>query len=226
MQKRMVMWGALWLETRRTRRGLCRTPFPLQSTASGPSSRGARFSLSLSLFHKSFTVTMIMCLRFFFEQFGKASNFFFLFTACISTLGAVAVIPPPLAVSPLLIVLSITAIKEIIEDIRRVSYVPFPFSFSFSCSPLFLSFLSFPFFLFFLLKAPSWHSSKREAHPGPPKWWINGDMLERCNCGRHSENWGRRATLRGCYFGGSYHQRKCRGISSLSTFPSFLVGVK
>jgi len=60
--------------------------------------------------------------RFLWEQFGRASNFFFLFTACIALVPQAAVIDPVLAVAPLVIVLLVGALKEIIEDIRRVRF--------------------------------------------------------------------------------------------------------
>lgn len=58
--------------------------------------------------------------RFFWEQFGRASNFFFLFTACVALVPEAAVIDPVLAVAPLIIVLVVAAVKEIVEDFRRV----------------------------------------------------------------------------------------------------------
>lgn len=58
--------------------------------------------------------------RFFFEQFGKASNFFFLFCACIAMVPQAAIINPGLAVTPLLVVLALTCLKELVEDFRRV----------------------------------------------------------------------------------------------------------
>jgi len=58
--------------------------------------------------------------KFFFEQFGRASNFFFLFMACVALIPQAAIISPYLAVMPLVIVLAVSAIKEIIEDTRRV----------------------------------------------------------------------------------------------------------
>lgn len=61
---------------------------------------------------------------FFFEQFGKASNFFFLFCACIAMVPQAAIINPGLAITPLLVVLVLSGIKELIEDFRRVRTMP------------------------------------------------------------------------------------------------------
>jgi hypothetical protein len=60
-------------------------------------------------------------------QFGRASNFFFLFMAVVGLIPAAAIISPVLAIMPLAIVLTVSAIKEVYEDTRRVRRRPRPF---------------------------------------------------------------------------------------------------
>ncbi|KCV68524.1 hypothetical protein H696_04816 [Fonticula alba] len=57
--------------------------------------------------------------KFLFEQFGRASNFFFLVCACLTLVPNVGVISPALAAAPLLVVIVLSAFKELIEDFLR-----------------------------------------------------------------------------------------------------------
>ena len=63
--------------------------------------------------------------KFFFEQFGRASNFFFLFMAIVGLIPEAAIISPYLAILPLAIVLIVSGIKEVFEDTRRVRVGPY-----------------------------------------------------------------------------------------------------
>eukprot|EP01137_Pigoraptor_chileana_P033309 Opistho-2@23992 len=57
--------------------------------------------------------------RFLFDQFSRYANLFFLFIACIQQIGDVSPTGQYTTAVPLLLVLSATAVKEIIEDWRR-----------------------------------------------------------------------------------------------------------
>ncbi|KAI9019832.1 aminophospholipid-transporting P-type ATPase [Hyaloraphidium curvatum] len=57
--------------------------------------------------------------KFLFEQFSKYANIFFLFTACIQQIPGVSPLNRYTTVIPLTIVILISAVKEIIEDLKR-----------------------------------------------------------------------------------------------------------
>jgi phospholipid-transporting ATPase len=57
--------------------------------------------------------------KFLYEQFSKYANLFFLFTAAIQQIPGISPTNPYTTIVPLLIVLMVSAIKEIIEDLRR-----------------------------------------------------------------------------------------------------------
>ncbi len=59
--------------------------------------------------------------KFLFEQFSKYANLFFLFTSLIQQIPGISPTNPYTNIVPLLIVLLVSAIKELVEDFRRKS---------------------------------------------------------------------------------------------------------
>lgn len=57
--------------------------------------------------------------KFLFEQFSKYANIFFLFTAALQQIPNISPTSQYTTIVPLLIVLTVSAIKEIVEDVRR-----------------------------------------------------------------------------------------------------------
>ena len=57
--------------------------------------------------------------KFLFEQFSKFANTFFLFIACIQQIPGVSPTSPYTTILPLVIVLSASCIKEVLEDTKR-----------------------------------------------------------------------------------------------------------